>query len=149
VDGRGLRGERQRVGRGSLNDGAGVEGEVVEVARAWDRAMVTNDPEAIGQFVADEWTIIGPDGRIQDRESFLALIRSGGLTHDEMETLEPRVRIYGEAALLVARGVSGGTWEGRPFRLIERMSCLFVRSDGAWRCVSTHLSLLDDGGNGA
>jgi ketosteroid isomerase-like protein len=133
-----------------LNDGAGVEGEVVEAARAWDRAMVTNDPEAIGQSMAPEWTIIGPDGRIQDRESFLALIRSGALSHDEMETHEPRVRVYGETALLVARGVSGGTWEGRPFRLIERMSCMFVRSHGVWRCVSTHLSLLeDDDGTGA
>ena len=99
-----------------------AEDELRRVAVDWDRAMVTNDADAIGRYVADEWVIVGPDGSVGDRETFLALVRSGALTHDVMETHEMDVRVYGDAARLVARGVSGGAFEGRPFHLVERMT---------------------------
>lgn len=116
--------------------------EVVTVARAWDRAMVENDAEAIGLFMADDWVIIGPDGSLGDKAAFLELVRSGALTHDTMESDDIGVRVYGEAAVFVARGVSGGVYRGRAFRELERVSCVFVRQEGRWRCVLTHLSRL-------
>ena len=121
------------------------EGELIRLTSEWDRAMVSNDADAIGAFMADEWVIIGPDGRIGNRADFLAFVRSGALTHDVMESEELDVRVYGDAALVIARGTSGGTFEGTPFLLLERVSSLFVRSAGRWRCVSTHLSPLTAG----
>jgi ketosteroid isomerase-like protein len=117
-----------------------VEEELIRVTEAWDRAMVSNDPDAIGLFMAADWTIIGPDGSIGDRADFLEAVRSGDLTHDVMETHDPGIRVYGDAAVVIARGVSGGRYRGEPFHLIERVSCVFVREQGRWRCVLTHLS---------
>jgi ketosteroid isomerase-like protein len=57
-----------------------------------------------------------------------------------METHDPSIRVYGDAAVVIARGVSGGRYRGEPFHLIERVSCVFVREQGRWRCVLTHLS---------
>jgi ketosteroid isomerase-like protein len=109
---------------------------------AWDRAMVANDPDSIAKYMADEWAIVGPDGRVGDKARFLELVRSGDLVHDVMETHEPVIRIYGDSAVVIARGVSGGRYRGQPFHLVERVSCVFVRKDGRWSCVLTHLSQL-------
>lgn len=119
-----------------------VEQQLREVSTAWDRAMITNDPEAIGRFMADDWLIVGPDGSVGGKDRFLALIRSGELTHDVMETHELDVRVYGETAVTVASGVSGGHYRGNSFLIKERSSCVFVRQGGQWRCVLTHLSPL-------
>jgi ketosteroid isomerase-like protein len=116
--------------------------ELLDVAHAWDRAMIANDADAIGSFMADDWTIIGTDGSVGNKENFLAFIRSGALTHDFMTTEEMSVRIYGNTAVTNARGVSGGAYEGHPFRELERSSCVFVKESGRWRCVLTHLSRL-------
>lgn len=116
--------------------------ELVDLARDWDLAMVGNDADAIGRFMADDWTIIGADGRLSDKPTFLALIRSGDLTHDVMESEDFQVRLYGDTAVVIARGVSGGRYRGQPFREVERSSCLFIRAAGEWRCVMTHLSRL-------
>lgn len=116
----------------------------METAHAWDRAMVTNDAEAIGRFMADEWIIVGHDGSIGDRERFLDLVRSGALTHDEMTTEDPVIRVYGETAFVVARGVSSGEYRGQRFREVERATSVFVRRDGRWQCVVTHLSRLPE-----
>lgn len=121
-----------------------VEEELREVAAQWDRAMTENDPVAIGRFMADDWVIVGPDGSVGGKNSFLALIESGDLTHNAMETHEMEVRVYGETAVTVASGVSGGHYREEPFLLRERSSCVFVRQGGIWRCVLTHLSPLPD-----
>ena len=114
--------------------------EVIATAREWDRTMVTNDAEAIGRYMDEDWTIIGSDGSVGDKASFLALIESGTLSHDVMESDEMNVRVYGDSAVVTSRGVSGGQYQGRAFRDVERVSCVFVRRDGLWRCVLTHLS---------
>jgi ketosteroid isomerase-like protein len=119
-----------------------VEEELIGVAHEWDRAMVENDAAAIARYMADDWTIIGPDGSVGDKATFLGLVKSGALTHDVMESEDFHVRVYGDTAVVSARGVSGGKYQGRPFREVERSSCVFVRQQGQWRCVLTHLSRL-------
>lgn len=118
------------------------DAELIAVVQGWDQAMVRNDAAAIGAYMADDWTIIGSDGSGSDKATFLAQIESGVLTHNVMQTDDIVVRIYGEAAVITARGVSGGSFQGQPFRETERQSNLFVRESGRWRCVHTHLSRL-------
>jgi ketosteroid isomerase-like protein len=121
-----------------------VEKELLGVVHEWDRVMVENDADAIGQYMADDWTIIGSDGSLGDKATFLALVKSGALTHDVMESEQIHIRVYGETAVITARGVSGGKYQGQPFREVERVSCVFVRQTGTgqWNCVLTHLSRL-------
>lgn len=117
-----------------------LEEELIGVADAWDRAMITNDAATIGPYMADDWTIIGPDGSVGDKATFLELVRSGNLTHHVMESHDLKVRVYGDTAVVTGRGVSGGQYQGQSFYLVERTSCVFVRQQGRWKCVLTHLS---------
>ena len=120
------------------------EADLIAAMEAWDRAMVANDPDAIGSFMSDDWAIVGPDGSVGGKERFLELVRSGDLTHDVMETHEPDIRLYGDVAVVISRGVSGGAYRGEPFHLVERVSAVFIRREDHWSCVLTHLSQLPD-----
>jgi ketosteroid isomerase-like protein len=92
-----------------------AEDELAALAHAWDRAMVQNDAEAIGRYMADDWTIIGADGSTSDKVTFLGLVKSGVLSHDVMESEELSIRLYGSTAVVFARGVSGGAITARHF----------------------------------
>lgn len=115
------------------------------MVRAWDASMVANDSLAIGSFMTDDWIIVGPDGSVDGRERFLGLIASGDLTHDTMTSEDLIIRVLGDSAIVVARGVSAGAYRGRPFREHERSSNLFVRREGRWVCALTHLSSIPPG----
>jgi ketosteroid isomerase-like protein len=121
-----------------------AEAELIAAMEAWDRAMVANDSDAIGSFMTDDWTIVGPDGSVGDKDRFLELVRSGDLTHDVMETHDPDIRLFGDVAVVISKGVSGGAYRGQPFHLNERVSSVFVRRGARWSCVLTHLSQLAD-----
>src|SRR5688572_20363066 len=121
-----------------------MEQEIRDVVTGWDEAMVGNDPTVIGSFMAEDWVIVGPDGSVDGKERFLALIASGELSHDVMDTRDMQVRVYGQMAVTVASGTSGGRFRGSSFLLTERASCVFVKDQGRWVCVLTHLSSLAD-----
>ena len=104
--------------------------------------MITNDADDIGRYMADDWTIVGPDGSVSGKQRFLDFVRSGALTHDVMESHDVDARFYGYTAVVIARGISGGAYQGHPFHLVERVSSVFVLHDDRWRCVLTHLSEL-------
>ena len=129
--------------KGAAKEGSARD-ELMTLAPEWDEAMAANDADAIGRFMADDWAIVGTDGRVGDKATFLELVRSGTLSHDVMETHDLTVRVYGDTAVTLARGISGGKYQGQPFREVERVSCVFVRQKAQWQCVLTHLSRLDE-----
>lgn len=117
-----------------------MEEQLREAIARWDAAMTLNDADEIGRYMKDDWVIIGADGSMDGKDRFLDLIRSGALSHDVMETQDLDIRVYGGTAVVIASGVSGGTYQGQPFLLQERMSCVYVRQAGSWLCALTHLS---------
>lgn len=117
-----------------------MEEELLQVEEGFGEAIARNDAEAIGRFVADEWIIINADGGIIDRERFLAVITSGVLAHEMMESDEMRVRVYGDSAVVTALTRSKGKFMEHEFTTHERSTDVFVRREGQWRCVLTQLT---------
>jgi ketosteroid isomerase-like protein len=119
-----------------------AEEELLNVEKEFAQAIVGNDLEGIARLVADEWIIIDPNGDIVDRTRFLEVIKSGALTHDMMESEDLRVRIYGGSAVLTGLTRTEGKFMGEEFSTQERATDVFVKRDGRWQCVLTHLTRL-------
>ena len=60
--------------------------------------MIQNNADAIGRFLSDDWIIIDPDGDVIDKPRFLAVIQSGALKHEAMDSEDIRVRTYPNSA---------------------------------------------------
>src|SRR4029453_3874084 len=116
------------------------EEELLKLEKAFAEAIVTNDTEAIGRLVADDWSIIGPDGGIVDRKRFFEVIKSGALTHEMMESEDFRVRVYGDRSGVTGVTRPKGKFMGQGFSTEERATGVFVKRDGRWQCVLTHFT---------
>jgi ketosteroid isomerase-like protein len=119
-----------------------AEEELLKVEKEFTQAIVSNDLEGIGGLVADDWIIIDPNGEIVDRTRFFEVIKSGALTHDRMESEDLRVRVYGDSAVVTAVTRSKGKFMGQEFSTQERATDVFVKREGRWQCVLTHLTRL-------
>jgi len=117
-----------------------MEEELLKLERAFADAIIKNDLESIGRIVADDWIIVDPNGEIVGRTRFFEVIKSGALTHDIMESEDFRVRVYGESAVVTAITSTKGKFMGQEFSTRERATDVFVKRDGRWQCVLTHLT---------
>jgi ketosteroid isomerase-like protein len=114
--------------------------ELVALEKTWAQAFLRNDAEAIGRHVAQDWTIITPEGNVLDGSTFLGLIKSGDLTHEVMDFADTSVRVYGDTAVVTAQATSKGRFQGHPFSESERSTDIFVKQGGQWKCVLTQLT---------
>jgi len=119
-----------------------VTERLLQLEKDFEDAVIKNDAEAISHLTADDWIVIDADGGLIKKEDFLELIKSGTLKHTVMNLQDPRVRIYGDAAVVTGRATSGGTYMGNPFTTVERSSDVFVKIKERWVCVLTQLTSL-------
>ncbi len=117
-----------------------AEEELLTLEKAFADAIVRNDLEGIGRLVTDDWIIVDPNGEIVDRARFFEVIKSGALTHDMMESEDFRVRVYGHSAVVTGLTRTKGKFMGQEFSTRERATDVFVKRDGRWQCVLTHLT---------
>ena len=126
-----------------MSDKEAVEQELLKLGADWAEAMVANDADRIGAFMADEWVIVSERG-IATKEHFLGFVRSGALTHSSFEMIgEARIKIYGETAVLTGRVVNTAHFGGQRFDQDEWSTDVFVEREGKWLCVLSHISPVD------
>lgn len=114
--------------------------ELVSMADDWARAIVANDAERIASFMADDWVIVSESG-VTHRAEFLSFVTSGDLTHSAMDRVgEVRVRVYGDTAVLTTRATNTAHYGGQRFDADEWTSDVFVRRNGGWLCVLSHIT---------
>jgi ketosteroid isomerase-like protein len=114
--------------------------ELLATSDDWARAIVANDAERIGSFMADDWAIVSGSG-VSSKEDFTALVRSGELTHTSMDRVTPpRIWIHGDTAIITARVTNTAHHGGARFDADEWTTDVFTRSDGRWVCVLSHIT---------
>ena len=117
-----------------------MEEELLKLEKEFAQAIVKNDAEAIGQFLADDWVIIDADGGIINKARFLGVVESGALTHEMMESDDVEVRIYGDSAVVSGLTRTKGKFMGQDFSTQERATDVFVMQNGRWQCVFSQLT---------
>ena len=131
---------------GTANPAAGP---TVESALAADdeltKALRDDDPDGIARLLSDDWVVISARGEVGEGKSiFPNAIKSGHLKHTAYESSEPRVRVYGNVALVTTRLHNAGSSvvgsEHKPYDAMEIQTDVWLWKDGGWKCVLTHES---------
>lgn len=114
--------------------------ELVAIADNWYTAISSNDAERIAGVMADDWVLVSESG-VSSKAQFMGFVTSGELTHSAMDRVSgARVRIYGDTAVFTARVTNTAHFGGRRFDADEWTSDMFVRRDGHWLCVLSHIT---------
>src|SRR5580700_8782191 len=102
------------------------------------QALLTSNTDALGRLLAADWIVVSTQGAIADRQAFIAAIKSGVFTRKTMDLSEPRVKIYGNTAVVTTQLKTSGTIGGKDFDVAERQTDVLVWTDGAWKSVLLH-----------
>jgi hypothetical protein len=121
---------------------AGRVGPTAENALAAEKevtqALLTSDANTLERLLAADWIVISTQGAIADRQAFIAAIKSGVFTRKTMDLSEPRVKIYGNTAVVTTYLKTSGTIGGKDFDVAERQTDVLVWTEGAWKSVLLH-----------
>ena len=133
----------------SADEAEKITEEITELARQWGRVPITKDTDHLKRILADDFSLVTPDGNVIDKEDWIALIekdiKENTNTFTSIEHPVFNVRVYGKN-FAVANGVAhavGKDKDGNSFSRKGRGTAVWVRKNGTWQVVAGHSSRLE------
>jgi ketosteroid isomerase-like protein len=119
------------------------EQEILDGVGEWTAAMLSNDAKWIGSFLTDDWVLISESG-IATKGDFLSFVESGALRHESIEVVgEPRLRVYGDAAVMTTRIKSRSYFSGKLLDDEDFSTTQLVKIERRWLSVLTHVTAVN------
>jgi len=119
--------------------------EVEELSRRWADAELKGDTAYLRQLLTDDFIGVGPRGFTPDKARWIGKFEAGDLTYEGLTWDEVRVRVYGDAAIVIGREKLEATWQGKPAGGDFRVALTFVKPNGEWRLAGAQLSPIVEG----
>ncbi len=113
---------------------------LLEIQREWGKALIAGDTMAMNRFVAPEWTLTNPMGHVETKADADAALRSGDLDFESMTPQDLKVKVYGDTAIVSGQTTDKGKYKGQDISGTYRFTDVFVKRDGKWMAVSTHVT---------
>lgn len=118
------------------------EAEVRKAQEARFAATLKGDLAALSSLLTDDMTYVHSSAKIETKQEFLDLIKTGYYQYKSIAPREVTVRFYGQTALVAGlvdiEVVSGGQLVTPKLRFTE----VWVKGTGGWRLASWHSTRL-------
>jgi ketosteroid isomerase-like protein len=118
--------------------------DVQKLERAWLDAYEQHDVKAMDAIVADDFTITFANGGMQTKPQIIASLKSPRPADGrsmKFRTEEVQSRAYGDVVILVGIVVTEYQRDGKTVsERRERYTDTYVKRNGRWQVVASHLS---------
>lgn len=122
-----------------------TEQEVAQLEHAWARAYVDRDVATLDRLEAADWICTTADGETFTKTEDIADLKSAAYQATVFKMEDVKVRVYGDMAVATALQTEKATYKGADASKVLRCTDTWVRRDGRWQCVATHLSYAKKG----
>jgi ketosteroid isomerase-like protein len=116
-----------------------TETHLQELLDAWASAEQRGDAPFLDGWLADDFIGIGPRGFPLTKGDWLRRYTSGDLKLDAFSLDEVKLRVYGDAAVVICRQSQSGKFQDHNIQGLFRATLVLVRHPESWRLVSLHL----------
>ena len=107
-------------------------------------SLLKGDAAGFEKQVAEDWKIVLGDAKMMTLAQVKEGITTGKLKFQSVKLSDLEVRTYGDTAIVIGVNETIGWWEGNNFEGRDRFTDVFVKKDGAWKCVASHSSTIQE-----
>ena len=103
-------------------------------------ALVKKDQAVIDRIAAPEWMLSTDQGDLQTKTQADAELKSGAYNCESTTINELKVSVFGETAVVFGLETEKSTYKGTDSSGQYRFTDVFVKRNGIWQAVATHVS---------
>jgi ketosteroid isomerase-like protein len=86
-------------------------------------------------MLADDWLVVGPTGAVETKRQQAEKIKDGSLVFEAIDPKEVKLRVRGDAAIVMGLYHIKATLDGRTVDGVFRNTGVFAKQSWEWRCV--------------
>lgn len=107
-------------------------------------ALAHCDTEALQRLFANDFIGTNPMSIEMTKADVIAQIGSHNYEAESIVNEVRRVRIFGDVAIVMARGAARGKYKGQRADMVFLYTRIWVKRDDLWQAVAAHASPLSD-----
>ena len=123
-----------------MNDQQTEIDAIQELEATWSQAEMGADTSTLDAISTSDFMLVGPLGFVLDKGQWLERYRSGDLVTGSLSLEDPAIRVYGDAAVTIARHIQRASYKDHPVDGEFRTTHIAVRVDRRWLLAGVHLS---------
>lgn len=117
--------------------------QITKLEEDWVSAAQKANAAAIDAMLADDFTLVGPSGRVSPKDELVAQFRDGALVIEAAKLADMEVRTYGDAAVCTGiLSVTKGHLLDKDMAADYRFTDTYVKRDGKWLKVAQQFTVV-------
>jgi ketosteroid isomerase-like protein len=120
---------------GGQADEPAPEEQVAALSERHRLAAIKGDTKVLDAVLADDWVVVGSTGEVETKRQQEEKIKDKSLVFEAIDPKEVKVRVHGDAAIVMGLYHIKATRNGRTVDGIFRNTGVFAEQAGTWRCV--------------
>ena len=114
--------------------------EVKKLNQEWMESYVKRDTAFLERYLSDDYVSTFPDGTVLDKKGEIESVKSGAVALTEMKPSEMKVRIYGEAAVIIGRSTIKAKVKGQDVSGEYRFTDVWIKWSDRWQAVASQVT---------
>ena len=116
--------------------------KIVAMENLWNQMQLNHDAAAMEKMLDDDFVLTDYDGALLNKTQFLDSIKdmSTKLTQEMSEGM--KLRAHGNTVVITGATREKGTQNGKPFAHNGRFTDTWIKKNGTWLCVASHLGVV-------
>jgi len=116
--------------------------KIIAMENLWNQMQLNHDAAAMEKMLDEDFVLTDYDGSLQNKNQFLDSIKdmSVKLTLEMSEGM--KLHEHGATVVITGATREKGTQNGKPFAHNGRFTDTWMKKDGRWLCVASHLGVI-------
>jgi ketosteroid isomerase-like protein len=120
-----------------------VSKELQEAEKKWAAGAAKQDVTFMQSLVTDDYTMTNPVGQVVPGKVLIDKIKDGTFKVESLDYTDMKVRVYGDAAVVIGHLSCKGNWEGNDVGGEYAFTDTFTKIDGHWREVASQVTRIE------
>jgi hypothetical protein len=121
----------------SAKPNAGVEQEIIRLEEESLDAWLRKDVRKMGELLADNYSEIDFEGKVNDRAKALETVANPPMKFDSVKLSDFKVSVYGDVAVVTGLSTATGPVSGQ-----ARFTDVWVKQGGKWKLTNSQGTLV-------
>jgi ketosteroid isomerase-like protein len=113
---------------------------LAQLEQQWADALVKRDQAVIDRITAPDWMLTDPEGNLTTKAQADTDLKSGTVAFESFKTDELKVRVFGDTAVVHGLETEKSKYKDKDTSGQYRFTDTFVKREGRWQCVATHVT---------
>lgn len=116
--------------------------KIVAMENLWNQMQLSHDAEAMEKMLDEDFVLTDYDGSLLNKNQFLESIKDMNvkLTLEMSEGM--KLHQHGNTVVITGATREKGTQGGKPFAHNGRFTDTWIKKNGTWLCVASHLGVI-------